>query len=619
MKLKKLIHGLFRFFVTAVLLAACLKEETRVAKPKAESTVLSFHNFNIANGNLLPYSAPDLIYFKQETDSTYIFTITSNFSQLDVPFEKYGLARLNNKGALKDYKLMSWPGVCNQGLGCSYNQPDNNSTTTTPWNFFIDDQHLSTVQIDYNNISAFNFFKINPSTGEANGFTADFSTLNNPFGFGNLFTSFSVDADGNFLGIYRNGWYGLDDYQGYMKLSNSGSYVFNFQDTLRPDLNNISVLPIDVEFSQPQSMFLSSNGSDNYFLEINPTIDYYTTSPSFLFIDQRTDLLGNANFNFEIRFGPGKQQKAHRFISPDGYVDTNSLWENKWDFGVGLFTYLLYQDYVDVPFEVWDVTNNRQLMVSFRDRWVDGAFDLNDPGKNEFLYIHDVPYSTTPGSFMIDYNYSPPYTLNLGYYGDSWDPSTLPSSIFSCKVVDWKTRLISVNSNGIRFIKKNFISTNVLLESIFKVVPLQSGYAVLFNGKPYHLTDFELFSYANPHYAKQAQLVLLDGNFNQVGYYDIGNAGYEEQIHLESNGNVVYYASISGAERTIRLAAISATSKTEKNLFDIINLDKIQVEKISIAPRRQGGFALIAWVNPTYNTRDLLFLEFDDNLNLIKY
>ncbi|MCH8962455.1 MAG: hypothetical protein IH820_14340, partial [Bacteroidetes bacterium] len=64
----------------------------------------------------------------------------------------------------------------------------------------------------------------------------------------------------------------------------------------------------------------------------------------------------------EVRFGPGLSQKAHRFIPPDGP-------------GI-LFSTYPYVDYVDVPFEVWDIENNRQLAVSFRDRLNDGAFNL---------------------------------------------------------------------------------------------------------------------------------------------------------------------------------------------------------------------------------------------------
>jgi len=48
--------------------------------------------------------------------------------------------------------------------------------------------------------------------------------------------------------------------------------------------------------------------------------------------------------NVEIRFGPGMVQKAHMF-------------EN----------YSQYIDFIEVPFQVWDVTNNKQLAISYND------------------------------------------------------------------------------------------------------------------------------------------------------------------------------------------------------------------------------------------------------------
>ncbi len=64
----------------------------------------------------------------------------------------------------------------------------------------------------------------------------------------------------------------------------------------------------------------------------------------------------------ELRFGSGRSRFAHRFVPPDVS-------------GVDFADYP-YRDYVEVPFEVWDITNNRQLHVSFRDRSDDGLFDL---------------------------------------------------------------------------------------------------------------------------------------------------------------------------------------------------------------------------------------------------
>jgi photosystem II stability/assembly factor-like uncharacterized protein len=94
----------------------------------------------------------------------------------------------------------------------------------------------------------------------------------------------------------------------------------------------------------------------------------------------------------QLRAGSGLGQYAHRFTV------------EKAGAGVPDSAYL-YNDYVWVPFEVWDVTNDRQLMVSFRDQQEDSVFNLlylnTEPGEDadhsrEYLYIHDVPYSETP-------------------------------------------------------------------------------------------------------------------------------------------------------------------------------------------------------------------------------
>ena len=101
----------------------------------------------------------------------------------------------------------------------------------------------------------------------------------------------------------------------------------------------------------------------------------------------------------EIRFGRGTQ-KAHRFtVAEDAGSDANG--------GAGVpFTEHLYADYVDVPFQVWDTENNRQLTVSFRDQADDGEFNLinfllsQDPGtrdsqSREYLLIHKYDYDDT--------------------------------------------------------------------------------------------------------------------------------------------------------------------------------------------------------------------------------
>lgn len=89
----------------------------------------------------------------------------------------------------------------------------------------------------------------------------------------------------------------------------------------------------------------------------------------------------------ELRFGSDKKQKAHRFTIPTGRTS-----------GVAVLDYT-YQDYIEVPFEVWDVDNNRQLMVSFRDQANNGIFDLiprgdgEDTQSREYIFIHGYDYN----------------------------------------------------------------------------------------------------------------------------------------------------------------------------------------------------------------------------------
>ncbi len=138
----------------------------------------------------------------------------------------------------------------------------------------------------------------------------------------------------------------------------------------------------------------------------------------------------------EVRFGPGLSQKAHRFNVP-----ANGGTNNDGGAGVPDADYT-YADYIDVPFEVWDVETNRQLMVSFRDQQDDGLFNLNprddtnDPNlltAREYIFISNIDYSAT-----ADANIS---TVSAGHLfenmyffwpvltaGGSWDPANLPAS-----------------------------------------------------------------------------------------------------------------------------------------------------------------------------------------------
>jgi photosystem II stability/assembly factor-like uncharacterized protein len=141
-------------------------------------------------------------------------------------------------------------------------------------------------------------------------------------------------------------------------------------------------------------------------------------------IDLSDELPEEDFVSVELRFGPGIGQKAHRFTV------------NKQGAGVPPSGYI-YRDYVDVPFEIWDIDNNRQLMVSFRDQEEDGVYDLryfvsDNPGR-EYIFMHAIPYSDEA---------HPEIAKNAGHVfrnmymvwptladGAQWTPDNLPEAV----------------------------------------------------------------------------------------------------------------------------------------------------------------------------------------------
>jgi photosystem II stability/assembly factor-like uncharacterized protein len=131
----------------------------------------------------------------------------------------------------------------------------------------------------------------------------------------------------------------------------------------------------------------------------------------------------------EIRFGGDNSQLAHRFTVPAGSTS-----------GVEVGDYA-YQDYIEVPFEVWDIENNRQLMVSFRDQEANGVFNLNKRSETsddlasarEYFYVHDLEYSTNQ-DLNVAVNGGVEYE-NMYYFwpvlaeNATWDPSSFQSAL----------------------------------------------------------------------------------------------------------------------------------------------------------------------------------------------
>jgi photosystem II stability/assembly factor-like uncharacterized protein len=121
----------------------------------------------------------------------------------------------------------------------------------------------------------------------------------------------------------------------------------------------------------------------------------------------------------EIRFGPGISQKAHRFVR------------------VASSAVLKYKDYISVPFEVWDVTNHRQLMASFWDWDKDSAFNLvpyveSNVGR-EYIFINKIPYDSLNPSPNLAVDNGEIYKNIYGIWpiladNVTWDPNNLPVS-----------------------------------------------------------------------------------------------------------------------------------------------------------------------------------------------
>ncbi|MGM0579139.1 MAG: T9SS type A sorting domain-containing protein [Bacteroidota bacterium] len=172
------------------------------------------------------------------------------------------------------------------------------------------------------------------------------------------------------------------------------------------------------------------NGID---FEENKLIDLVSFEAEFnsgtLEISSGTDSPSQDPVTIEIRFGDNKQQKAHRYTVPTGTTS-----------GVPISDYN-YEDYIDVPFEVWDIENNKQLMVSFRDQENNGVFDLNKRSETddqlssarEYIYIHDVEYNTSPDN-NIAQNGAIEYA-NMYFFwpvlaeSATWDESNLNNSL----------------------------------------------------------------------------------------------------------------------------------------------------------------------------------------------
>jgi photosystem II stability/assembly factor-like uncharacterized protein len=174
-----------------------------------------------------------------------------------------------------------------------------------------------------------------------------------------------------------------------------------------------------------------SNPVNSYNLEEQNTTFLSLINFGADFANGRLETGSAATASVEVRFGSGRSQMAHRFMVPDGATS-----------GVPDANYS-YSGYVSVPFEVWDITNNRQLMVSFRDQDRNGAFNLllsNTEGaatthSREYIYISNVDYNSSVPSSNIAINGGHIFQQMYFFWPVLAAGNTWPGSITTSKLV----------------------------------------------------------------------------------------------------------------------------------------------------------------------------------------
>ena len=135
--------------------------------------------------------------------------------------------------------------------------------------------------------------------------------------------------------------------------------------------------------SDPQVIRVDTLGTNGFMQFVNFGGDFLGGGMS-TGLAEGADVVADDYVSVEIRFGPGISQKAYRFTVPVGQGP-----------GVPSSDYT-YQDYIDVPFQAWDIDHNQQLMVSFRDNERDGKFNLikqkiNDQiSGREYIFVHSI-------------------------------------------------------------------------------------------------------------------------------------------------------------------------------------------------------------------------------------
>ena len=606
----KTLRGWIACMIACLLMSGCLKEEVDIAVPKPGPVQVQLHNFNTPlNGGALDGTAPDIYYFKQKEDGSFVFMLTSiNYKGFETNWSKeYVIVHTDKNGIIQTTKVMKLPSK--DGITGTFDYVWDTPPNRNDWfgfqisqyvkgtSYVADDKGFLYYQPDLNCLCQNLYFNLNPESGQVDYFSVGAETIHP--------NSFRT-SDGGFISV--GAAYSPD----YSKYSESGLLQFK--------------QPIKYWEASPSYSHVTDRNGDSYFIVMynglsfwGSPIEWFSENAATSFFTLKSlyiyNAFGRLMVDVEIRFGPGKTQKAHRFILAPGQIDYK----------------FEYKDYVEVPFEVWDLTNNRQVMVSFTDQRGDGAFDLIhkkidyvannwwlDPAlSNERIHITpEIPYSSNPDEKIKiagtnSFQYVTTYNV-LGYLteGASWNPTALPPSSFSLKVGPRPApQLIKVNANGSSVVMENYALGTVPMKNTFKTVPYNEGFAVLIN-VPSSTSEYQ-----------PTQLVILDAAFKQNDVISMTSTAADYGHQLEGSNDRVFYSRITtspnsnGSKRSLLLSVVRDNMKIDRSLDDVLKVGDL--ENYRITPTRTGGVAIVAWVRPTDNTRDLIFVEFDENLKLI--
>jgi len=291
---------------------------------------------------------------------------------------------------------------------------------------------------------------------------------------------------------------------------------------------------------------LYSPFTDSAVLTINEFIEEFLEETPLPEIDTLVPI--------EIRFGPGRTQMAHRHLIGADIENT-------------------YLDYVEIPFEVWDNSQNRQLMVSFNDADGNGEWTINDVGiqfpddnSRELLVFHALDYD--PDRPAPELN----SIINRGYYAvfaGTFEGTELNTQILPIDTIFIKTFVRNTRNSTFR--------------------PIADGYG--------EYNNTELKVYTRGVHVDHHNLVLIPENDTIQNFYII-NAN-DGGIAFSRNAGENFVQTGDTFKDDIRLGILPLTYPTNisYNTSLFYGIDKMNGEDRYIGGTQDNG-SWVSAVNP---------------------